>query len=59
MTPSLPEQPSELAYMHLYSEVLQDELYLVNRALSLPRCHLTGYPNSPPSRPLLLGLSAI
>jgi hypothetical protein len=30
----LPEQPAELAYVHLYSEVLSDETYLVNRALS-------------------------
>jgi hypothetical protein len=59
MPQPLPEHPSELAYVHLYSEVLQDELYLVHRALSLPRCHITGYQDSPPSRLLLLRPSAI
>jgi hypothetical protein len=43
MTPSLPEQPSELAYVHLNSEVLNDELYLVHRALS-QRERPTGHP---------------
>jgi len=34
MSRSLPENPQELAYVHLYSSVVEDEIYLVNRVLS-------------------------
>jgi len=60
MRRSLPENPQELAYVHLYSEVLQDDMYLVNRRLSLSRRHIIGYQRIAPLwRPLLLGLPAI